>query len=534
MHVAHLRPSDRRHLHGGVQLHGAGAQGDHRPVQRQILVLEGLHVAEHLSLGVVGVKHRVGQVGGLSLHILGHVLNSVHFVDGTGSIGHTEGSQQLDGVGVRDGLAEGQTHSVGVNMTHVGALGDGSGLDLSSGLASGGHVHTQGVEERTVILDLVAVLLEHLGSDHRHAVDSLCDLLQALGTVVHRVEGRHVGQQSLGRADVGSGLVTTNVLLSGLHSHAQGRLATGVHRHTDDASRHLAGVGSGGGEEASMRTSEAHRHTESLRRAHRNVKTHLSHRLEEHRGHQVRAAHHHRTVRVRLGGEIRPVLHTTVGVGVLNHHTAEVIAGKIQVLVYLAHLHLHAQGITTGADQGDVLRVAALVHEELGLLLVLQGIAHRHRLSSGSGLVQQRRVGQRQCGEVSHHGLVVQQRLQTALGDLRLVGSVRSVPSGVLQNVAEDHVRGEHFVVAHADERLQNLVLGHHVLQRGESFGLTHGLVKLKVLGQADGLGHGGIHKVSKTGKSDLLKHLLLVTSLGTHMAGLKLIQRSEDILCLR
>ena len=95
-------------------------------------------------------------------------------------------------------------------------------------------------------------------------------------------------------------------------------------------------------------------------------------------------------------------------------------------------------------------------------------------------------------------------------------------------------MRGEHFVIAHADERFQNLVLGHHVLKRGESFGLTHSLVELKVLGQADGLGNSGIHKVSETGKSDLLKHLLLVTSLGTHMAGLELIQRSEDILCLR
>ena len=70
-------------------------------------------------------------------------------------------------------------------------------------------------------------------------------------------------------------------------------------------------LGGSGGEEASMRTSEAHGHTESLRRAHRNVEAHLTHRLEENRGHQVRAAHHHRTVRVRLGGEIRPVLHTT-------------------------------------------------------------------------------------------------------------------------------------------------------------------------------------------------------------------------------
>ncbi len=62
--VAELGPSDRDHLDGGVQLHGAGPQRDHRAVQRQIAVGETAHVARHLGLGAVAVEGRVSEVFG--------------------------------------------------------------------------------------------------------------------------------------------------------------------------------------------------------------------------------------------------------------------------------------------------------------------------------------------------------------------------------------------------------------------------------------------------------------------------------------
>ena len=57
-----LRPGDGHHLDRGIQLHGAGTQGNHRPVQRQVPVREAAHVAHHLRLGPVHVEHRMGQV----------------------------------------------------------------------------------------------------------------------------------------------------------------------------------------------------------------------------------------------------------------------------------------------------------------------------------------------------------------------------------------------------------------------------------------------------------------------------------------
>ena len=49
--------------------------------------------------------------------------------------------------------------------------------------------------------------LESHGRQRGHAVDTLGDGLDTLRPMVDAVRGRHVGEQSLGRADVGGGLV---------------------------------------------------------------------------------------------------------------------------------------------------------------------------------------------------------------------------------------------------------------------------------------------------------------------------------------
>ena len=51
--VGELGPGDRDHLGGGVELHGAGAERDHRPVEGDVLGLEAAQVAQHLGLAAV-------------------------------------------------------------------------------------------------------------------------------------------------------------------------------------------------------------------------------------------------------------------------------------------------------------------------------------------------------------------------------------------------------------------------------------------------------------------------------------------------
>ena len=55
--VGKLRPSNRQHFGGGVELHGAAAQRNHAAVHRQIAVFELFQVAQHFVFGVVTVEH---------------------------------------------------------------------------------------------------------------------------------------------------------------------------------------------------------------------------------------------------------------------------------------------------------------------------------------------------------------------------------------------------------------------------------------------------------------------------------------------
>ena len=105
----------------------------------------------------------------------------------------------------------------------------------------------------------------------------------------------------------------------------------------------------------------------------------------------------------------------------------------------------------------------AIRHQEHALLpgrrlLRLQPVEHRHRLGRRGALVEQRRRRDVHAGQVLHDRLEVQQRLEPALRDLRLVRRVGRVPAGILEDVAEDHARRDAVVVAHPDVRPRDRV----------------------------------------------------------------------------
>ncbi|MCY1406434.1 hypothetical protein D9M71_217010 [compost metagenome] len=75
MQVGELRPGDGDHLAGGVELHGAGAQRDHRLVQRQVLVLQLLEVTQHLGLAVVAIEHRMLEITAAARELRGYPRN---------------------------------------------------------------------------------------------------------------------------------------------------------------------------------------------------------------------------------------------------------------------------------------------------------------------------------------------------------------------------------------------------------------------------------------------------------------------------
>ncbi|MNY42953.1 hypothetical protein D3C86_1778820 [compost metagenome] len=68
MQFGEFRPGDRDHFRRGIELHGAGAQWDHRLVERQVLAFQTVHIAHHLGFAVITIKHRVSQDRILTQH----------------------------------------------------------------------------------------------------------------------------------------------------------------------------------------------------------------------------------------------------------------------------------------------------------------------------------------------------------------------------------------------------------------------------------------------------------------------------------
>ena len=124
----------------------------------------------------------------------------------------------------------------------------------------------------------------------------------------------------------------------------------------------------------------------------------------------------------------------------------------------------------------------------------------RHRLGRGRGLVEQRRVRDRQPGEVADHRLEVQQRLEPALRDLRLVRRVRRVPGRVLEHVAQDDLRRVRAVVAEADHRRHHAVAVPELAQLGEHVDLGQRLRHVQVAAEQDRARHGGVGELVERG----------------------------------
>ena len=379
-------------------------------------------------------------------------------VDAAGS---AEGFQEGVGVGNRVRFAEAHTH--------VGVVDP---QDVDSGFAGGGdcrvsvrHAHSNRVEE--AFRHRFEVGVELVGERCGQAVDAAGDLRKTNGTVVDGVHGCDIGQQRLGGADVRGGLFAADVLFAGLQGQAVAGLAVSVLRHTHQAAGDLPLELFGHGHEAGVRTAEEQRNAEALSRADGNVGTLLGGGAQHRQSKEV----------TREGDHCGTLLGTSYGVGEVAHGTrgarlrtddAEHVFAD-QALGQVSDLHLEVHGLGAGADDRDGLRVQFGVENNRGALFV--GSAHeQHGLCDRGGFVQQRGVGDVEAGEVLNHLLEVEQTLEPALRDFRLVGRVGGVPGGVFHQVAADDGRGDRVVVAAADHLRLLHVLRGEFTQVGEHF----------------------------------------------------------------
>ena len=115
---------------------------------------------------------------------------------------------------------------------------------------------------------------------------------------------------------------------------------------------------------------------------------------------------------------------------VLQQDAEEVLLLKVDRLGR-ADVQGDPEGLGPCLQHRDSLRVAVLGDEEPLLPVALDPETHHHRFSCRRRLVQQRRIGERQAGQVSYHRLEGEERLQAPLRDLRLIRRVLGVPAGI-------------------------------------------------------------------------------------------------------
>ena len=117
--------------------------------------------------------------------------------------------------------------------------------------------------------------------------------------------------------------------------------------------------------------------------------------------------------------------------------------------------------------------MAILGDKKLRPRFASNSLAHVHRFRGGSAFIEERRACERQAGELRDHGLKVEQRLEAALRDLGLVRRVGRVPRRILEDIAEEHAGHDGVDIAHADVRVEELVLAAEVVQRKQRLGFA-------------------------------------------------------------
>ena len=168
-----------------------------------------------------------------------------------------------------------------------------------------------------------------------------------------------------------------------------------------------------------------------------NVRTHFAGRAQQGQRQKIRGDDEQRASRMDAFCKYREVLDAAVRRRVLHQHAEDSGPRRIE-RGQRADLDLIPERQRARLHDSNRLRMTVLRDKETLALAARDGVAHVHRLGRGCGLVEQRRVRQRQRRQVRDHRLEVEQSLESALGDLGLVGRVLRVPARVLEDRALD------------------------------------------------------------------------------------------------
>ena len=324
-------------------------------------------------------------------------------------------------------------------------------------------------------------------------MNAVGNAFHAFRAVVNGVHTCQVRQQCLCGTNIGCRFFAADVLLAGGQSHAQGRFARCVFRYADDAARSGTLKLVFKREISSVRTTEAHRHTEALGIAQSNICAQLGRGFQQNQAHDVGGNGHDCAFCFQTADNVLQVLYVAVFADVLEQR-AEVFAfirlGKI------ADHQFKAEIFGAGFHHVQSLRIHARIHKETLGFHFAHAVRHRHRFSRGSCLVQQRRACHRETGQIDTHLLEVQQSFQTTLGNFRLIRSVGGVPTRIFQYVAQNHIRHAGRVIAQTDIGFVDHVFRRNAFQFRQRVRLGKSFGQIEFRRHTDALRHGIADKI--------------------------------------
>ena len=266
-----------------------------------------------------------------------------------------------------------------------------------------------------------------------------------------------------------------------------------------------------------MRPTEGQLHTEALRRAHDDVRPHLSGGLQDGEGEEI--GNHNRLGAPFMccGDERLRVTHLPASGWVLHHDARDVARGQT-FPPQVAHLDRDPQRTSPRLQNGDGLWEEVGVHHQL---LRCPRSPHRngHGLGDRRRLVQERGVGGGQTREVFDHRLEVEQRLEPPLTDLGLIGRISGVPAWVLEDAALDHRRSERVVVAQSDHLHHGSVFGGDLTQLVDDLDLGQGRWERQPLTHPDDLRNRFVDDRIHARSSESSNHVLGLRLAGTDMS---------------
>ena len=363
------------------------------------------------------------------------------------------------------------------------------------------------------------------------------DVPETRRTVVDRIHGSHDRQQHLGRTDVAGGLLPADVLFAGLQGQPQRRLSVDVPGDPHQPPGKHALVPLTGGEKTGVGAAEAHGHSEALGAADDDVRAHFSGGCQQAQAEQIGGDDAHHVALPALADERLQVRDGPAGGGILDE-PGERVGRRFSARGIRDQFH--PDGCRAGAHHLQGLREGVLGNEQLAarsaaprvsLLLHVEGQEHGFR---GCGaLVQHGGVGDVHGREVRDHGLEIQQGLQTALGDLRLIGRVGGVPARVLEDVPEDDGGRVAVVVAHADAGSERPVGIGDVPGFAQKLLFGEGLRQFQRTREPNALRHGPLHQLFEGAQAQNREHPLDLRGAGADVPRRKQLPKRIPVICL-